>query len=111
MSTVGDGEGVDEKLKDMVVDRDGFMLSDTVPSSEYPTHASSLFFRRMCVIDMGKAKIVVPGELPAGVQMRVSTISLLHQMVVNFADPFFDAEPMTALGTRVNGLMCSVSCT
>jgi len=105
MSSVADGEMVDEKLKEMVVDRDGYMPSATAASSEYPTHASALFFRRECVIDVGKVKIVVPEELPAGVQLRVSTVKLLHLVVRTHSDPFFDAEPTTTIGTCVNGLM------
>ena len=98
MSSVADGEMVDEKLKDVVIDRDGFTPSVAETHSEYPDHASSLFFRRECVINVGTVKIVVPAELPYGVQLRVSTIVLLHLIIRTHADPFFDSEITTSIG-------------
>jgi len=98
MASVGDGEMVDEKLKGMVVDRDGFVPSDGVSSSEYPDHASSLFFRRDCILDEGTVKIFVPGELPAGIQLRISSVTLLHLVIRTHTDPFFDSETTTAIG-------------
>lgn len=100
MASVADGEMSDEKLTDVVVDKDGYVssLDVDVDTTQYPTHASALLFRRTCVFDTGGVKIVVPGELPSGVQLRVSTIILLHTIVKTFTDPFFDAETTTAVG-------------
>ena len=99
MSSVADGEMTDEKLKEMVVDKDGYAPSEVESSCDYPKHASSLFFRRECVIDARNVKIVVPGELPAGVQLRVSGIVLLHLVIRTHTDPFFDSETTTPIGT------------
>lgn len=42
--------------------------------------------------------LVVPHELPLGVQLRFSAIVLLHSAVVNDVDTFFDSESTTAVG-------------
>lgn len=99
MSSVADGEMTDEKLKDVVVDKDGYVPSevDSDPS-KCLTHASSLFFRRECVVGILGVKVVVPGELPAGVQLRVSTIVLLHAIIRTYTDAFFDAESTAPIG-------------
>jgi hypothetical protein len=110
MSSVADGEMTDEKLNEVVVDKDGFVPSEVdSDSSQYPTHASSLFFRRDCVVDILGVKIVVPGELPAGVQLRVSTIVLLHGVIRTHTDPFFDAESTTPIGKFLSFLFVSRS--
>jgi hypothetical protein len=97
MSSVADGEMVDEKLKDIVVDKDGYIPT----ASDYPDHSSFLFFRRECVVDLGTVKIVVPAELPSGIQLRVSTIVLLHLVIRTYTDPFFDSEASTSIGTCI----------
>ena len=53
MSSVADGEMVDEKLKDVVIDRDGFTPSVAETHSEYPDHASSLFFDENVLLTWG----------------------------------------------------------
>jgi hypothetical protein len=99
MASVADREMTDDKLNNVVVDKDGYVPS-TVDgdASQYPTHASALFYRRSCLVDIDGTKIVVPGEQPAGVQLRVSTIVLLHGIIRNYTDPFFDAETTTPIG-------------
>ena len=101
MSSVADGEMVDEKLKDMVVDKDGYAPTDTPAPSDYPDHSSSLFSRRECVVDLGTVKMVVPAELPSGIQLRVSTIVLLHLIIRTYTDPFFDSEASSSIGTFI----------
>lgn len=98
MSSVADGEMVDEKLKDIVVDKDGYTPAVTSSPSDYPDHSSFLFFRRECVVDLGTVQIVVPAELPSGIQLRVSTIVLLHLVIRTYTDPFFDSEASTSIG-------------
>jgi transformation/transcription domain-associated protein len=106
MSSVADGEMSDSTLKDFVVDKNGYTVSSfhqPVPGesdfSPYPSHASALFFRRECVLDVNGAKVVVPEELPAGVQLRVSSILLLHSVIRGYPDSFFDAKTATPIGT------------
>lgn len=103
MSSVADGEMSDSSLKDFVVDKNGFAVSSRSQythseSSSRPTHASALFFRRECVLGVGGYKVVVPAELPVGVQLRVSSISLLHAVIKGYSDSFFDAETASPIG-------------
>jgi hypothetical protein len=99
LASVGDGEMDDKNLEKIVVDKDGYAKSDAdVKHPQYPTHASSLFFRRECVVKCFGLKIVIPGELPAGVQFRVSAIVLFHTVVQTYTDPFFDAVPASSIG-------------
>lgn len=102
MSSVADGEMSDPTLKDVVVDKNGYALSLGTPASAsshaFPTHASSVFHRRLCIIDVEGASVVVPEQYPAGVQLRVSTIVLFHSLIRAYADPFFDAEQSSPIG-------------
>jgi len=105
MSSVADGEMSDPSLKDFVVDKNGYTVSSQSQyvtgesdSSSYPTHASALFYRRECVLEVDDSKVVVPQELPAGVQLRVSSISLLHAVIRGYSDEFFDAETASPIG-------------
>jgi hypothetical protein len=99
MSSVADGEMTDKKLDDVVVNKDGYVPSEGDSGlSQLPAHASSSFFRRECVVDILVVKVVVPGELPGGVQLRLSTIVLLHTIIRTYTDPFFDAESTAPIG-------------
>ena len=104
MSSVADGEMVDPALKEVVVDKNGYAASVVVstPSTlcaSNLTHNTTLFYRRMCIIDVGRAFVVVPEQQPTGVQLRVSTIILLHAILLSYSDSFFEAEPATPIGT------------
>lgn len=100
MASVADGEMTDSKLKDIVVDKDGYVPSEiSTDRSLHPKHSSSLFYRRECVVTLDSLFIVIPFELPSGVQFRVSSIVLLHSIIKNNSDAFFDAESTTPIGT------------
>lgn len=102
MASVADGEMTDSKLNDIVVDKDGFVPSETsTDRSLHPRHSSSLFNRRECVIALGSMQIVIPCELPIGVQFRVSSIVLLHSIIKHNTDAFFDADSITPIGKYV----------
>lgn len=98
MSSVADGDMTDESLKDSVVDRNGFAVFTGKYTPQYPSHSSALFFRRMCVVRVDGLCVVVPDEQPAGVQLRVSTIMLLHSVIRGYADLFFDSGASTPVG-------------
>jgi hypothetical protein len=101
MSSVADGEMTDNGLEDCVVDKNGFTDSLKDTNTSFPTHSSSLFFRRLCVMQVDGRHIVVPEELPTGIQLRVSTISLLHAVIRGHSEAFFDAEVSTPVGKSV----------
>ena len=98
MASVADGEMVDEKLSEMVVDKDGFIPIKNTDRPQYPTHSSNLFYRRECVLRIGPIRIVVPGEESTGIQFRISTIILMHTIIGINTDAFFDADSMTPIG-------------
>lgn len=100
MASVADREMTDHKLNDIVVDKDGYVPSEpSVDRSLNPRQSSSVFFRRECVTALGNKLIVIPSDLPTGVQFRVSSIVLLHSIIKHNGDAFFDADSTTPIGT------------
>lgn len=99
MCSVADNEMNDPTLKDSAVDKNGMV--DPLPDQQksgYPAHASALFFRRESAIEIPGGTFVLPEELPAGIQLRVSAILLLHSVIRAHPGPFFDAESSTPIG-------------
>ena len=102
MCSVADGEMNDKTLVHSVVEKNGFIDSPVdMNSSPYPSHASALFHRRECAVDMDGYVLVVPEELPIGVQLRVSSIVLLHTVIRGYTDEFFEAESTTPIGEYI----------
>lgn len=107
MASVADGEMTDAALSDIVVDRNGFISSPAEDSLDcQPTHSSSLFFRRTCAVQVDGATVLIPDELPAAVQLRVSAIVLLHGVIRGHTDPFFDADSSAPVGKSAFLLRC-----
>jgi hypothetical protein len=101
LASVADGEMTDKALTDCVVDKNGYCISNGKVDSRspsHPSHASAVFLRRVCVIDVETIRLVCPEELPPGIQLRVSGISLLHSVIKSYSDTFFDADAETPLG-------------
>ena len=93
MLSVADGEMKDDSLKNRSVDKDGYTPCEEARSLyTYPTHATSIFSRRESIIDVEGIRLVIPEELPAGIQLRVSTIVLLHSVIVGYGEKFFEAD-------------------
>lgn len=106
MASVADKEMSDEKLKEIVVDKDGYVPLETGSDRAlYPRQSSALFYRRECVLTCGNMRVVILPELPVGIQFRVSTILLLHAIIKNNSDLFFDADPTTPIGKII--LICN----
>jgi hypothetical protein len=106
MASVADGEMTDDTLKQRSADKDGFIAPNaTGKFTEYPSHSSSLFLRRDCIFFVHNSRFFLQGELPAGVQLRVSTIKLLHIVVEKHSNLFFEAEAKGAIGT-IYFLLC-----
>ena len=100
MCSVADGEMSDKPLLGCTVDKNGFTSNIGDKRTHFPSHASALFFRRSLILEIAgqSARVVIPKELPPGVQLRVSSISLLHSVVRGYTDVFFDAESSTSIG-------------
>jgi FAT domain len=99
MCSVADNEMNDPSLKDSSVDKNGMV--DALPDQQKPgnlTHASALFFRRESAIEIPGGRFVLPEELPTGIQLRVSSILLLHSVIRAHPGPFFEAESSTPIG-------------
>jgi hypothetical protein len=108
MASVADKEMTDEKLREIVVDKDGFVPLEAVADrAQFPRHSSTLFYRRECVLTCGNSRVVIQPELSIGVQFRVSTIILLHSIIKNNSDLFFDADSTTPIGTIL--LLCNIA--
>jgi hypothetical protein len=107
MASVADGEMTDQGLEDSVVDKNGFAFCGKTTGRESRSrsqHASGAFLRRMCVVNItAAARLVCPEELPTGVQMRVSGICLLHNVIKTYTTVFFDSEPSSPVGKRLSG--------
>jgi hypothetical protein len=89
MLPVGDEDMTDAALKVHTIDKDGYAASELeIDQSTIPRHSSRL----ESVVNIDNKTIAIPEELPAGVQLRVSTIVLLHSVICNHSDHFFDAE-------------------
>ena len=99
MCSVADGEMQDSNSLESP-NKNGYIRTAEKGELEdmFPTHCSALFFRREAIVDIGESLIAIPEELPVGVQLRTSAITLLHSVVFANADPFFTAESTTALG-------------
>jgi hypothetical protein len=102
MASVADGDMTDSTMNDYVVDKNGFAGCAADHKSHNLEHASALFHRRDCVVMINGVYFIVPGELPAGVQLRMSLITLLHAVIRSYSDQFFDAESSTPVGTYIN---------
>lgn len=99
MTSVPEGDMQDPSWADSVVDKNGFAgVSSERLNIGNPTHASALFCRRECILNVDGMTLVVPAELPMGVQLRVSAIKLFHAVIVSYADVFFNADKSTPIG-------------
>lgn len=101
MASVADGEMADKALADCVVDKNGYastMVKGDVGTPSFPSHASSVFLHRECIIDVKNGRLVCVEELPAGAQMRVSAIVLFHVVIQEYTDTFFEAEASNPVG-------------
>ena len=104
MSSVADGEMSDANLGGCVVDKNGFAVRvdekskkdlDGKVSGDFST---SVFSRRDCLVKVAGRTLFLDEELPTGVQLRVSTISLLRSVIRGHPNPFFDAETSSPIG-------------
>jgi hypothetical protein len=107
MSSVVDGEMSDPNLNCFFADKNGFVTSTqsiTDPYSLQTTkmltpHSSNLFLRQECVAKISFGSyVVIPEDLPQGVQLRVSAIRLFRAVIRRHSDDFFDADSSTPIG-------------
>lgn len=99
MSSVADRDMEDSKLDGRTVDKDGFVGGHDTLKADH--HCFAIFFRRSCAINLADARFIIPRELPAPVQLRVSAVRLLHIVIKAHESAFFEAETSTAIGMLV----------
>ena len=112
LSSIADGEMIDANMSGFVVNKDGFaantpqttaLATRTSPSL---AHMTSVFLRRECILCLSdKVCILVPEELPQGIQLRVSALRLFNTVIRRHADPFFDADQKTPIGACSRSLV------
>lgn len=107
MSSVGDGDMKDLNMSGYVVDKNGFVASaedresQPSPMSQLSAHTCAIFLRRECAAKSPVEGwlVVIPEELPNGVQLRVSGLRLFRAVIRKHVDEFFDADSATPVGT------------
>jgi hypothetical protein len=104
MSSIGDGEMKDMNVSGHVVDQNGFVVSpqDKSPAaSQHSAHTCGIFLRRECAAKspIAESYVVIPEELPDGVQLRVSGLRVFRAVIRQHVDEFFDADSTTPVGT------------
>jgi transformation/transcription domain-associated protein len=100
LSSIADGEMSDPNIVGFVVDKNGFAGKIQNARNGRPSrHINAIYRRRECVARIGdKAFVLIPEELPLGVQLRVSAIRLFNTVIRRHSDGFFDADPSTPIG-------------
>jgi hypothetical protein len=104
MISIADGEFSDPSFGSVVlIDKNGFAVNNCGESTSQNmpgTHASSIFLRKAMILEDGSfdGRILIPQELPLGIQLRVSTLLLFRALIRGFADEFYDADPQSKIG-------------
>lgn len=105
MSSIADGEMKDSNSNENSVDKNGFVVSSQdrealMATSRTAEHTCGIFLRRECAAKspMEGSYIVIPEELPNGVQLRVSGLRLFRSVIRQHVDEFFDADSATPVG-------------
>lgn len=106
MSNIGDGEMKDSNMNGYVVDKNGFVTSaqdrESQATSQLSAHTCGIFLRRECAAKspIEGSYVIIPEELPSGVQLRVSGLRLFRAVIRRHVDEFFDADSATPVGTQ-----------
>ena len=108
MSSIGDGEMKDSNISGYVVDKNGFVAAAQDKESQQvvsrlAAHTCGIFFRRECAAKspIEGSYVIIPEELPIGVQLRVSGLRLFRAVIRQHVDEFFDADSATPVGTSI----------
>jgi len=106
MMTVADGEMESESISNaVIINKDGYSpvperTDSTIGKSSYLSHATGIYLRDECIMD-GEylcGRILVPAELPLGIQFRVSSLILFRSTINAHTNAFFNADTNTSIG-------------
>jgi hypothetical protein len=116
MSSIGDGEMKDPNMSGYVVDKNGFVAAAQDKDSQpvvvqLAAHTCSIFLRRECAAKspIEGSFVIIPEELPSGVQLRVSGLRLFRAVIRQHVNEFFDADSTTPVGTSVSSCLYGLS--
>jgi hypothetical protein len=110
MMSVADGEMTSESISSsVIINKDGFSPrvarnSCMVNKFSSLTHATGIFLREGFEVifeDSGQRVLVKP-ELPIGVQLRVSSLHLFHEVLKRHSDYFLEAESSSSVGKSIS---------
>ena len=109
MFSVADGEMSDSNLAGFIVDKNGFVVfSDDSKSAKEGRcsslkHSSRVFLRRECILKIKAARFVIPEEIPASMQLRISALALFRSVIKRHNSTFFDSDNATNIGEHFSG--------
>ena len=109
MLGVADKEMTSESVSpSLISDKDGYCPMDErndnmVDKGAYLTHSSQIFLRNETLLDDGSFgfRVLVPRQLPHGIQLRLSSLGLFHALIKSHSDEFFSAPSASALGKDI----------
>jgi transformation/transcription domain-associated protein len=83
------------------------------PSPSTPVHASKVFLRKEMTVHDGLkssgVQVIVPPELPMGVQLRATALALFRAVVKNHPATFFTAEGSSPAGMFLKSVFIIIS--
>ena len=106
MMSVADGEMTSESISSaVIINKDGYsprvpLNSCMVNKFSSLSHATGIFLREGFDIVFRKSgnRVQVKSELPMGVQLRVSSLQLFHEVLKKHSDSFLEAEASSSVG-------------
>jgi len=105
MMSVADGEMTSESISSsMIIDKDGYSPrtsrnSCMISKFSVLTHATGIFLHEAFdLVYSNGCRLRVSAELPIGVQLRVSSLNLFHEVLKKHSDSFLEAESSSSIG-------------
>jgi hypothetical protein len=117
MLGVADKEMMSESVSSaQISDKDGYCPTverndNMINGHAYLMNSSQLFLNDKIILDDTNFsfRVLVPRQLPHGIQLRLSSLGLFHALITHHTDIFFSAPSSSALGTY-DSLVLSVKC-
>jgi hypothetical protein len=117
MLGVADKEMTSESVSSALIsDKDGYCPTDerndnVIDSNAYLTHSSQIFLHHEIILDdiNFDFRVLVPRQLPHGIQLRLSSLGLFNALIKSHSDEFFSAPSASALGKYSNVCLLPLS--
>jgi hypothetical protein len=102
--------------KSVIINKDGFsprITRNSCMMNKFSnlSYATSIFLREgfEVVFDDSGHRVQVKSELPIGVQLRVSSLQLFHEVLKRHSDSFLEAESSSSVGKNVTLLFSAAT--